>query len=204
MRPPSIFAGVFIALLAVPALAQTPPDGTPTRIRGTIEQRDGQTLVVRSREGQSLPVTLNKDFTVVGVVAAKLADIKVGDFVGAAAVKGADGKFHALEVLILPEAARGSNEGHYPWDLTPDSTMTNATVAEVVDAPQGRLLKLKHKDGATEIEVPADAPVVTFSPGDPSLLVAGTAVMVPALKKSDGSFTAGRVLAGKNGIKPPM
>ena len=67
-----------------------------------------------------------------------LADIKPGDFVGSAAIKGADGKMHAQEVHIFPEAMRGSNEGHYPWDLKPGSMMTNATVADaVVEATGG-------------------------------------------------------------------
>ena len=37
MRTKSLFAGALIALLALPAAAQNPPQGTPTRIRGTVE-----------------------------------------------------------------------------------------------------------------------------------------------------------------------
>jgi hypothetical protein len=42
---------------------------------------------------------------------------------------------------------RGSGEGHYPWDLRPQSTMTNANVDQVVTAADGRTLTLKYKDG---------------------------------------------------------
>jgi hypothetical protein len=129
MRPIRL-AGAILAFLIVPALAQ---EGTPTRIRGTIEKLDGQTLVVKSREGQALSVILSNDLKVSAVNKAQLSDIKQGDFIGTAAVPGTDGKLHAQEVLIFPEALRGTGEGYRPWDLTPDSTMTNATVAEVAE-----------------------------------------------------------------------
>jgi hypothetical protein len=201
MRPIPCLAGAFLALLVLPALAQ---EGTPTRIRGTIEKLDGQTLVVKSREGQQLSVMLSNDLKVSAVNKAQLSDIKQGDFIGTAAVPGTDGKLHAQEVLIFPEALRGTGEGYRPWDLTPDSTMTNATVAEVAEGAQGRLLKLKYKDGEKQIDVPMEAPVVTLAPGDASLLQPGTAVFIPAMKAADGTLAASRVIAGKNGVQPPM
>src|SRR5258708_15251791 len=112
--------GAALMILAVgPALAQTTPAGTPTRIRGTVDKLDGQTLVVKSREGPVLTIALAPNFTVVGIVKKSVSDIKAGDYVGAASTKGPDGKLQAIEVLILPEASRGSSEGQYPWDLTP-------------------------------------------------------------------------------------
>lgn len=203
MRLTSLIVGAVVALLAVPVVAQT-PEGTPTRIRGTVEKLDGQTLVVKSREGQTMSIALAPNFVVTGVVKKSLADIKKGDFIGSAAIKGTDGKLHAQEVLIFPEAARGSNEGHYGWDLTPGGTMTNATVAEVESLSKDRVMKLKHKDGENEIEVSPDTPIVTFAPGDATLLKPGAAVFVPALKKADGALTAARVVAEKDGVKPPM
>jgi hypothetical protein len=133
MRPISCLAAAILALFVVPTLAQ---EGTPTRIRGTVETLDGRTLVVKSREGQELSIALSNDLKVSSVNKAQLSDIKQGDFIGTAAVPGTDGKLHAQEVLIFPEALRGAGEGHRPWDLTPDSTMTNATVAEVAEAPR--------------------------------------------------------------------
>ncbi len=203
MRPTSLFVGALVALLTVPVLAQS-PDGTPTHVRGTVEKLDGQILMIKSRDGKDMHIMMAKDFPVLGILKAKLADIKQGDFVGIAALKGTDGKLHAQEVLIFPEAARGTGEGHYAWDLTPDSTMTNATVAEVVSMSKDRSLKLKHKDGVNEIEVSPDVPVVTFAPADAGLLKAGAAVFVPAMKKADGSIVAACVIAEKDGVKPPM
>jgi hypothetical protein len=204
MMTKSLFAGALIALLAVPAGAQNPPEGTPTRIRGTVEKLDGQTLTVKSREGQQLTIALAPNFTVAAVVKKSLDDIKAGDFVGAASTKGTDGKLHALEVLIFPEALRGTGEGERAWDLTPDSLMTNATVAGMASAAQGQALKVTYKGGESEIIVAPSTPVVTFAPGDASLLKPGAAVFIGAIKKPDGSLTAARVNAEKDGVKPPM
>ena len=204
MTPRLLLAGALIALIAVPAIAQNAPEGTPTRVRGTVEKLDGQNLTVKSREGADLTIVLAPNFTVAAVVKKSLADIKTGDFVGAASTKGTDGKLHALEVLIFPEALRGTAEGERAWDLTPDSLMTNATVAGIASAAQGQALKVTYKGGESEIIVAPNTPVVTFAPGDASLLKPGAAVFIGAIKKPDGSLTAARVNAEKDGVKPPM
>jgi len=204
MRQKLFFIGALVAWLALPAAAQSPPEGTPTRIRGSVEKLDGQALTVKSREGPELTIVLAPNFTVSTVVKKSLADIKTGDYVGAASLKGADGKLHALEVLIFPEAMRGTGEGERPWDLVPDSLMTNATVAGAASSAQGQVLKVVYKGGESEIIVPNNIPIVTFAPADASLLKPGAAVIIGALEKPDGSLTATRVTAEKDGVKPPM
>jgi hypothetical protein len=199
-----LLAAALIGLLALPAAAQNAPQGTPTRIRGTVEKLDGQMLTVKSREGPQLTIALAPNFTVSAVVKRNLTDIKAGDFVGAASMKGTDGKLHALEVLIFPEAMRGTGEGERAWDLTPDSLMTNATVSGITAAPQGQTLKVTYKGGESEIVVAPSTPIVTFAPGDASLLKPGAAIITVASKKPDGSLTASRVTAEKDGVKPPM
>ena len=199
-----LLAGALIALLALPAAAQNTPQSTPTRIRGTVEKLDGQTLTVKSREGPQLTIVLAPNFTVSAVVKKSLGDIKAGDFVGAASTKGTDGKLHALEVLIFPEAMRGTGEGERPWDLTPDSLMTNATVTGVTAAPQGQTLKVNYKGNESEIVVGTDTPIFGYGSGDATLLKPGAAVFLVAQKKPDGSLSAGRVTAEKDGVKPPM
>ena len=199
-----LLAGALITLLALPAAAQNTPQGTPMRIRGTVENLDGQNLTVKSREGPELTIALAPDFTVSAVVKKSLTDIKAGDFVGAASMKGTDGKLHALEVLIFPEAMRGTGEGERPWDLTPGSLMTNATVSGITGAPQGQTLKVTYKGGESEIVVAPSTPIVTFAPGDACLLKPGAAIITAASKKPDGSLTASRVTAEKDGVKPPM
>jgi hypothetical protein len=199
-----LLAGALITLLALPAAAQNTPQGTPMRIRGTVENLDGQNLTVKSREGPELTIALAPNFTVSAVVKKSLTDIKAGDFVGAASMKGTDGKLRALEVLIFPEAMRGTGEGERPWDLTPGSLMTNATVSGITGAPQGQTLKVTYKGGESEIVVAPSTPIVTFAPGDASLLKPGAAIITVASKQPDGSLTASRVTAEKDGVKPPM
>src|SRR6202040_1207519 len=130
-----IAIAALIALAVGPALAQTPPAGTPTRIRGTVDKLDGQNLMVKSRDGQALTIELTANVAVITLVKKSVADIKAGDYVASTGVKGTDGKIHAVEVRIFPEAARGTGEGQYPWDLMPDSIMTNATVGKVDQRP---------------------------------------------------------------------
>jgi len=204
MRMRSLFAGALIALLALPALAQNTPQSTPTRIRGTVEKLDGQNLTVKSREGPELTIALAADFSVSYLVKKGLGDIKAGDYVATTSMKGTDGKNHAVELRIFPESLRGVAEGQFPWDLMPDSLMTNATVSGVTAAPQGQTLKVNYKGNESEIIVGADTPIFGYGSGDGSLLKPGAAIFIVAQKKPDGSLSAARVTAEKDGVKPPM
>jgi hypothetical protein len=204
----SMLAGV-VALVAslglvAEALAQTPPTSPPTRLRGSITAIDGNTATIATREGTSVPVKLADNWAVMLVSPMTLADIKENSFVGIASLKAPDGTLNALEVLIFPEAARGSNEGHYPWDLQPESMMTNATVATVAAAPDGQTLTLKYKDGTQTIKVKPGTPIVTFAPGSRDDAKVGAKVFLGATKGADGGLTAGRLLVGKDGLTPPM
>jgi hypothetical protein len=208
MRRTSFLAAVFVALVAMPAFAQAPPSapptGTPVHIRGTVEKLDGQNLTVKSRDGQSVSVVLAPNFTVRAVVAETVADIKPGDFVASTSIKGPDGTLQAIELHILPANLRGRIDGQTPADLVPDSLMTNATVAQIVAAPNGQVMKVTYKGKEATINVPAGIPIVGYVSGDPALLTPGAAVVIFARKQADGSITAPGVTAEKNGVKPPM
>jgi hypothetical protein len=82
--------------------------------------------------------------------------------------------------------------------------MTNATVAEVANVENGRRITLKYKDGEKTIDVPSDAPIVTFEPGSREMLRAGAHVMLNARIGPDGSLSATGVAVGKDGLVPPM
>jgi hypothetical protein len=180
-------------------------DAPPVRVRGTIERIESPVFVVKSRDGAELKIVLAENAVAVGVVKATLADIKPGLFVGIAAMPQPDGTQRALEVLIFPEAMRGTGEGHYPWDLQPKSTMTNANVEQVVTGVDGHTLTVKYKDGDKKIIVPPDVPIVTFAPGDKADLRPGTKIFIGASKKlPDGTLQAARVNYGKDGLTPPM
>jgi hypothetical protein len=197
-------AAALISLLTVQALAQTPaPDGTPTRVRGTVESLDGQKLTVKARDGQSVSVALAADFEVLTLSKRTLADIKPGDFVASTGVKDKDGKISAIEVRILAKPTPDGGR-QYPSDLTPDSVMTNATVGSVTKAAQGAVLHVTFKGGESEFSIGPEVPILAGAPGDMSLLKPGAAVYVIASKKADGTVTSARLYAEKDGVKPPM
>jgi hypothetical protein len=198
-----VIAAALVGLFFGPALAQNPPDGTPTRIRGTVEKLDGQNLTVKSREGQPMAVALAPNVEVISLVKKTVADIKPGDFVASTGVKGKDGKIHAVEARIFPQATPDGGR-QFAWDLMPDSVMTNATVGTVTKAPQGTVLKVTFKDGESEYSIGPEVPVLANAPGDVSLLKPGAAVFIIALKQIDGTITSARLYAEKDGVKPPM
>jgi hypothetical protein len=203
-RGARIGALVAIALFADTSAFAQAPAGVPTRVRGQIERVEGNVLHIKDRQGAAVAVRLSTTPAVSQVVKADLGDIKTGTYVGTAAVPQPNGSLRALEVLIFPEGMRGTAEGHGPWDLTPDSTMTNATVESSVSNVSGRALTLKYKGGEKTVLVPPDAPIVTLEPGTPAMLVPGAHVLVIAMRQPDGTITAGRVLVGKDGLVPPM
>jgi hypothetical protein len=174
------------------------------RVRGTIEHIDGSIYVIKARDGAELKVALADNPQIAGVVKASLSDIKQGSFVGVTAMPQADGSQSALEVHIFPEAMRGTGEGHYPWDLRPQSTMTNANVEQVVTAVEGQTLTLKYKAGEKKIFVPADTPIVAYVQGDKSDLKPGAKVFIVAIKQPDGTLQGRAWRVGRDGVTPPM
>ena len=175
-----------------------------TRVRGVIEQADGPVLTIATREGPSVQLTLTPDAKITALIPADLAAAGKGSFIGTSAVPQPDGRLKAQEVQIFPEAMRGAGEGHRAWDLTPDSTMTNATVEAAVSEVAGRVLTLTYKDGRQELVVPPGTPVVTLAPGDASLLKPGNHVFLSATQQPGGGLTASRITVGKDGLVPPM
>src|ERR1700712_752104 len=197
----SLAALVLISASSV-ATAQQPP--TPSRVRGTIEAVDGDVLSVKSRSGEDVKLRMSGDMKVVGIIKISLADIKDGSFIGATTVPGPDGSQNAVEVHVFPEDMRGTGEGSRPYDLRPNSTMTNATVAETVAGNDGHTLLVKYKDGEKKVVVSADTPVVTYVPADKSDLKAGAKIIAFMKKLPDGSFETNRVSVGRAGLTPPM
>ena len=196
-----------LALTAAPALAQAPagpPSGPPTRIRGTIVSVAGNVMKVKSRDDRVLDVELLPSLTVVSLKKVELSSIKDTDFVGIASRTGADGKMTAIEVLVFPEAMRGTGEGSYPWDLEPGSTMTNGTVKGAVTAANGRELTVAYKDQSNKITVLPNAPVVTFQSADRADLLAGKKIFAVSPANPEGTLKIGRVTVEKDGVPPPM
>jgi hypothetical protein len=191
-----------MAIAGPVAWAQQPP---AVRIRGTIEAVDGPLLAVKSREGTDMKVRVTDNVAVFGIANIALSEIKPGSYIGVSAMPEPDGTQKALAVHIFPEAQRGVAEGFRPWDLRPNSTMTNATVATTVAGVDGQNILVKYKDGEKKVVVPPGTPIVTFLPGDKSELKPGVKIIIfGATKNDDGTLEANRVNVGRDGITPPM
>src|SRR5271165_4251963 len=199
-------AAAAFGLILATSMAFAQQQGQTVRVRGTVESADGPMLSVKSRDGKtSYKVKLTDNATVRGIVKASLSDIKENSFIGVTGMPQADGSQKAVEIHIFSEAMRGTGEGHRPWDLMPSSTMTNATVAQMVKGVSGDEITLKYKDEEKKIHVVPDTTIVTFVPGDKDELKPGTKIfIVAANKKDDGTLEAAAVSVGRDGITPPM
>jgi len=198
IRVAAAVAGLTIAL-APASWAQD----KPARVRGTIEKVDGNTLAVKTRDGAQATLTLTGNPVVVGVVKATLADIKEGSYIGSGAMPQADGTQKALEVHIFAESQRGTGDGHRPWDGAPSSTMTNGTAGAAVTGVDGSTIAVKYKDGEKKIVVGPGVPIVRYEIGGAGDLKPGVAFTVTAAtKKGEGSYEAGRINVGRDGVVP--
>jgi hypothetical protein len=197
-----LVAVAMVAASSLYAIAQQPP--APSRVRGTIEGIVGDELAVRSRGGEEVKLHMTGDMRVVGIARIPLSDIKVGSFIGTTTVPGPGGTQNAVEVHVFPENMRGTGEGSRPYDLRPNSTMTNATVAESVAGNDGNTLRVTYKNGEKKVVVSPNTPVVTYVPADKSDLKAGAKVIAALKRLPDGSFETDRVSVGRDGLTPPM
>jgi hypothetical protein len=197
------FSRVLIGAAIAAALGISHAADAPIRLRGTIEKVDAKTLVLKTQDGKVVPLALTDSSRVDEVLAVDPNAIQEGTFVGTTAVPRADGSLSAVEVHVFPESARGTGEGHRPWDLQPNSTMTNATVEKITQGSNDRTMKLRYKDGEQTIRVPTGVPIVTMKPATRSLLVPGAKVIVNE-QLSNGQPVVARVLVGRNGFEPPM
>ena len=195
------FLQVLAATAATPGLVAAQQAKT-VRLRGTIEALSDNKLTLMERSGQRMELALAPNWTVTEVFPVTLQDVKAGSFVGVGGMPQSDGSQKAIAVVLFPENMRGTGEGHYPFDFLPQSTMTNATVADVAKSPTGERLELRYKDGQKTIIVPPDAPIVSLRPGERGMVQVGQRVAVN-VQEINGTPTVVRVNAGKNGFAPP-
>ncbi len=236
MRRLKLAVSLFVALLALPALADpTPPPGAPPgappppqRMKGTIAAYDQATqmLSLTTADHKSVSIGLRPNTRVLYDQRRKLADIKAGEFVGVGALKGADGKLRAQQVVVFPDAMRGMGEGQYPMgDPTANRLMTNASVVEVAGAAAAAgSLKLNYKGavaspdgtcsghagapgaagctGSADIAVAKGIPIIGMVVGDMSLLVPGAAISLLVITQPDGTLMSPALTVEKDGVKP--
>lgn len=200
MRLASLALIGFVMVLAAGAQAQTPQ----TRVRGTVERLEGQSLTVKTPEGAVMTVALAPNYSIGAVVKASMTDIKTGSFIGVGARPQAGGALMAVQVFIFPEAMRGTGEGHKPRGVLPDSTMTNATVAETVSQVEGGSVTLTYPGGEQKIAIPPEANIMMAAPAQAGDLVAGAQVAMTASRQADGSLRSSRVTIAKQGAQLPL
>jgi hypothetical protein len=141
----------------------------PVRVRGLITAFEADTLTV---DGKTR-VTLDAKTEIVFTQPLALADIAPGDFLGVTSMRRPDGTLSAVEIRRFPKPV---NPGHRPFDGRDDQTMTNATVAVMVEAASGNELTLTYPGGAQQVVVPAGASVSTLVAGERAQLVRGAPV----------------------------
>jgi hypothetical protein len=192
-----------LAVASAAALAQAP--AAPTRIRGTLENVDGNMLTIKARGGETMKVKVPDNVLIVGIAKASIADITSGKFIGTTTVGQRDGALVAEEVHIFPENMRGTGEGHRDWDLRPQSKMTNANVADIKNMGDGKVLTVQYKGGEQKVLVTPRTHVVSYEPASRADLKPGAPVFINAAERqADGTYTAPRVNVGLRGQIPPM
>ena len=200
MKAKFLLAGLMIAGSCALASAQ---QAQTVRLRGTITKVDGDSMMLKTSNGDEAKLSLTANAQIIAVVKASMADVKENTFLGSAAMPQPDGTQKALEVHIFPEAMRGTGEGHRPY-TTPGSTMTNGTAAgATVAGVDGATITVKYKDGEKKIVVPPSVPIVRYEIGSAGDLKVGAAFTVlAATKQPDGSYQAPRINVGRDGTVP--
>ena len=195
------FSKTLVATGLTALLSSTAFAAQVERVRGTIEKAEGGTLTIKTDDGKSETVDVG-GAKFAWVVPSSLDAIKDGVFIGTA-TKG-ENPMTALEVVLFPEAMRGTGEGSYGWDLKPNSSMTNGSVSEAVQSVEGTTVNVVYHGQSKKIVIAPTTPIVTFAPAVNADVKPGVAVFVPADRADDGKLSTTRVVVGKDGVVPPM
>ena len=191
------------ALMPEGAVQAQDAPGMRVSVRGEITGIVGDVMQVQINSGENVAINLTPGTVLRGVTPANIEDIKLGSYIGSAAVPQSDGTLKALEVHVFPPQMAGTGDGHRPFDLVKGSSMTNGSVGDLV-VSNGRTLTVNYKGGQQKILVPDDVPIVNLTPGDRSLLKVGVKVALFVSQSVDGTLTAQWIAAGKDGVAPPM
>jgi hypothetical protein len=194
--------------------AQAAP--TPQHIRGTVVKATATSVTIATDHGNTT-VAIAPSSVILGVVPAKLSDVKANTFVGISNFGPSDDA-RAYGVFILPEALRSGFEGSAPWDLTTagasgshmtngmmssnTSHMTNGNLSK--SSASGPLrLTLTYKGGSTDAVVPPNTPVVRAEQATWKTLAPG-AHLFAAVIPGHGGSTVALIVVGEHNIVPPM
>jgi hypothetical protein len=203
-------ATLAMAFVATASLAQQPQPPTPTvRVRGQIEEINGDLLNVKSRDGAHLKVKMSDNYRVAAMIKATLDELKPDTYIGVTSMPQSDGSLKAIAIHIFQPNQRGTGEGHRPWDLMQGSLMTNAAIDTTVAAADGQTITVKYKQGdkvdEKKVLITPQTVIVRYVPGEKAELKPGVHIIIgAATKKEDGSLEAPALNYGRDGIVPPM
>jgi hypothetical protein len=186
--------------LAGSASAQAP---APARVRGEVVSVSATAVVIKGRDGKTQSIALTPSWGVTLVKPVDVGAIQPGSFIGTTEVEKPDGTGRSLEVHVFPPGVK-MGEGHYDWDLKPNSKMTNGTVGKVTAGHKGQELDISYPTGSRHVVVPKKVPVVQMGPGDRTMIKPGAKVFIIAGKAPSGGLITNMVVTGVNGAAPPM
>jgi hypothetical protein len=204
--------------------AQAAP--TLQHIRGTVLKASATSVTIATDHGNTT-VAIAPSSVILGVVPARLSDVKPNTFVGISNFGPSDNA-RAFGIFILPEQLRSGFEGSAPWDLatagasgshmtngtlssashmtngtlSSTSHMTNGTVSESSNSGQVRLT-LTYKGGSTEAVVPPNTPVVRSVPATWKTLAPGAHLFASVIPGQNSS-TVALIVVGEHDVVPPM
>lgn len=197
MRSRTLLLGSFIALLAVPAMAQ---GNNAINVIGTVDKMDASTISVKNEDGQVQNFKLAPNVLYIQQSPAKLSDIKTNDFVASAAVRKDDGKLHSTELRIFSEKMRGGGDGQRPMNDARNQTMTNATVTGTVVVNGSNVMHVKfgaskiggagatYPGGESDLVLDPGVPVFKFTDADKNIVHAGGKVRVQGVRNGEGEI----------------
>jgi len=195
------------SLIAAFAVTTVAAQAQNVRVRGAIESVDGNTVMVKSRDGASLKLVLKDNANVRGVVKASLADVKAATNVAITSRPRADGTLEAVELRIFPPGP--FNSFHGDWDLMPGSFMTNGAAQTSVASVDGQVLTVEYKippdkTDVKKILVTPKTIIATTVAGSKADLKPGLRVFVAnAPRLPDGSLDVANIQVEKE-IPPPQ
>jgi hypothetical protein len=152
---------------AAPAPTQAPA-AQPARISGIVTAIAGNQITITGADGASSGFTIAPDAWIVKGRPIPPSAIHAGDFVATANVNNPDGTGTSTELRVFPPGMH-LGEGSYPMQQ-PNTTMTNATVAQVTNVGGGRQLTVTFgasesngtPSGTRTITLPATVEVVQW------------------------------------------
>lgn len=157
-------AGVVICAPMTPSLTAfaqtaTAPATQPARFGGIVTAITGSQITATGADGAALHIGVAPDAWIIKGRPIQASEIHAGDFVATANVNNADGSGTSTELRVFPPGLR-IGEGSYPMDA-PNTTMTNATVAQVTNVSGARQLTVSYGASAAN-NAPAGTRTITL------------------------------------------